>query len=161
MTTATFVMPLLGRKVDIVKTTGVANTTTLLAAVPVDHIGILIDEATIDLAKIHSGLLTPALEELRDQLISSSDLYTNAAPDQAVYFSNVNKIPKLSNGKGSVSPAFTISTILQTAGFNVALAMNTNSETDPEADPPPTNRDTGIGFTAAQYLADFIRESLK
>lgn len=162
MTTATFVMPLLGRKKDIVKTTGVANSALLGAVVPADHIGILIDEATIDLTKIHSGLLVPAMEELRDTLIAKSAIYTNLNPEQSFYTGNLNKTPKLNSTAGTANPAAaTITQILQTAGTNVALVMTTNDETDPTADPPPTNRDTGIGYVAAQYLADYIRESLK
>jgi len=162
MTTATFVMPLLGRKTDIVKTTGVANSAFLLAVVPPDHIGILIDEATIDLTKIHSGLLVPAMEELRDVLISKSAIYTGLAPEDSFFASNINNTPKLNGLAGNGAAATTIiSVILQTAGTNVALVMTTNDETDPTADPPPTNRDTGIGYVAAQYLADYIRESLK
>jgi hypothetical protein len=148
MTVASFVMPLLGRKADVVYTAGIATTEFVGVAVPAGSIGLLIDEADIVLAQIESGQVSVPALTLANSIIDNSRTYTTLATGTALAIGCVNGSPKTSVSMLNIpDPAVLALSGLFTDGKNMSLVIN---------DPSP--KTTGIAFAAAGYLNDFMRE---
>jgi len=151
MTTTVFTMPINGIKPDIVRTDALANTTTLDGAVPSGSVGVFIDDATIDLALIQSGLVYVAILEMLDRMIENSALYTTMSATSAFAASCFNENPKLTaHVEATASPnVTTIDGVMQSLGNNIAVVWN-----------EPVPNSTGLGYTAGQRVADYIREQI-
>jgi hypothetical protein len=154
MATTKFLIPLTtGVKRDVAKTAGIANTVTVTVAVPAGYVGFLFDEASIDLAVIHSGLLVPAMQEMAGLILQNSALVTTLETTKAFTVGCVNNIPKISSAVAVVDDPDVddIASILQDVSRNVVLVINK---------PPLTKKTVGLSYAAAGYLAEYVRESL-
>ena len=150
MTATVIQVPLTGNKTDIVVTQGVDQASTIDIAISAGNAALIVDENTVNLETITSGLVYVPSLELGDRIIENSGAYS-VIPDTSAYSAEMTlDTPRYDiNVQEVASPEVITLALIFASGYQIAYIINH----------PPADKRGSLFVTVANHiLSDKLRE---